>query len=47
MKGLKLPSGRFYPNHLGARGLHPMGALARTMAEPPKLQDPHALVTIQ
>ena len=28
---VKSSLGRFYPNHPGARGLHPSGALARTL----------------
>ena len=28
---IKIPPGRFCPNHPGARGLHPSGALARTL----------------
>ena len=27
----KYPPGRFYPNHLGTQGLHPLGALAHTL----------------
>ena len=30
-EGSEIPPERFYPNHLGARGLHPSGALARTL----------------
>ena len=30
-KGPIQPPGRLYSNHLGARGLHPSGALARTL----------------
>ena len=32
MEGPILPPGRFYSNHPGARGLHPLGALARTLS---------------
>ena len=28
---IEIPPGRFYPNHLEARGLHPSGALACTL----------------
>ena len=30
-EGSELPPGRFYTNHLGARGLHLTGALVRTL----------------
>ena len=28
---IEIPPGQFCPNHLGARGLHPSSALARTL----------------